>query len=239
MQQGDQQTVLSLRPGGGRGTGGLIRRRFDSPSSTTSSSSPAAASLSFGSLSSDLPLLRPHGGGPPSLSFKAVEPRDEILKIQKEIEAELFGEEQTWVRAESNVPNQPQGRFSEPDNRDWRNRSAQLPSPGEERSWENIRENRDSASRFDSRQPDGQFSRQDQLNSQFARVQISSNQMGGPTPTLIKAEVPWSARRGNLSEKERVLKTVKGILNKLTPEKFDLLKGQLIDSGITAADILE
>ncbi|XP_031378339.1 eukaryotic translation initiation factor-like isoform X2 [Punica granatum] len=255
MQQGDQQTVLSLRPGGGRGTGGLIRRRFDSPSSTTSSSSPAAASLSFGSLSSDLPLLRPHGGGPPSLSFKtgdsqfevqerirytrdqllqlkeAVEPRDEILKIQKEIEAELFGEEQTWVRAESNVPNQPQGRFSEPDNRDWRNRSAQLPSPGEERSWENIRENRDSASRFDSRQPDGQFSRQDQLNSQFAR--------GGPTPTLIKAEVPWSARRGNLSEKERVLKTVKGILNKLTPEKFDLLKGQLIDSGITAADILE
>jgi hypothetical protein len=32
----------------------------------------------------------------------------------------------------------------------------------------------------------------------------------GSTPALIKAEVPWSARRGNLSEKERVLKTVKG-----------------------------
>lgn len=29
------------------------------------------------------------------------------------------------------------------------------------------------------------------------------------------------------------------ILNKLTPEKFDLLKGQLIDSGITTADILK
>ncbi|KAI7724519.1 hypothetical protein M8C21_028969, partial [Ambrosia artemisiifolia] len=29
------------------------------------------------------------------------------------------------------------------------------------------------------------------------------------------------------------------ILNKLTPEKFDILKGQLIDSGITTADILE
>jgi translation initiation factor 4G len=27
---------------------------------------------------------------------------------------------------------------------------------------------------------------------------------------LIKAEVPWSARRENLSEKDRVLKTVKG-----------------------------
>lgn len=29
------------------------------------------------------------------------------------------------------------------------------------------------------------------------------------------------------------------ILNKLTPEKFDLLKGQLVDSGITSADILK
>uniref|UniRef100_A0A2P2MMB5 Eukaryotic translation initiation factor isoform 4G-1 isoform X2 n=1 Tax=Rhizophora mucronata TaxID=61149 RepID=A0A2P2MMB5_RHIMU len=29
------------------------------------------------------------------------------------------------------------------------------------------------------------------------------------------------------------------ILNKLTPEKFDLLKGQLIDSGITSTDILK
>lgn len=29
------------------------------------------------------------------------------------------------------------------------------------------------------------------------------------------------------------------ILNKLTPEKFDILKGQLIDSGITSADILK
>ncbi|KAL6984926.1 Eukaryotic translation initiation factor isoform 4G-1 [Sarracenia purpurea var. burkii] len=61
----------------------------------------------------------------------------------------------------------------------------------------------------------------------------------GPAPALIKAEVPWSARKGTLSEKERVLKTVKGILNKLTPEKFDLLKGQLIDSGITTVDILK
>lgn len=33
---------------------------------------------------------------------------------------------------------------------------------------------------------------------------------GGPAPSLVKAEVPWSARRGTLSEKERVLKTVKG-----------------------------
>ncbi|KAL6973810.1 Eukaryotic translation initiation factor isoform 4G-1 [Sarracenia purpurea var. burkii] len=65
------------------------------------------------------------------------------------------------------------------------------------------------------------------------------NEQAGTAAALIKAEVPWSARRGHLSDKDRVLKTVKGILNKLTPEKFDLLKGQLIDSGITTADILE
>ncbi|CAL5434944.1 unnamed protein product [Camellia sinensis] len=58
-------------------------------------------------------------------------------------------------------------------------------------------------------------------------------------PALIKAEVPRSAQRGNLFDKDRVLKTVKGILNKLTPEKFDVLKGQLIDSGITTPDILK
>jgi hypothetical protein len=33
---------------------------------------------------------------------------------------------------------------------------------------------------------------------------------GGPAPALVKAEVLWSTRRVNLSEKERVLKTVKG-----------------------------
>ncbi|KAJ6956810.1 hypothetical protein NC653_038883 [Populus alba x Populus x berolinensis] len=58
------------------------------------------------------------------------------------------------------------------------------------------------------------YNRQDQLNSQFASAQITANQRVGPAPALIKAEVPC-------------------ILNKLTPEKFDVLKGQLIDSGIT------
>ncbi|KAK4792331.1 hypothetical protein SAY86_022766 [Trapa natans] len=262
MQQGDQQTVLSLRPGGGRGTGGSVRRRLDPIYSTSSSSSSAGASLSFGSLSADL-SFRPLGGTAPSsslrigdLQFEAreriqytrerllqlkedVEPLDNILKIKEEIEAEFFGEEQNWIH-ESNVSNQSQGRFSEPDNRDWRGRSAQLPASGEERTWDNIRENRDFGPRSDSRQQDGnQFSRQDQQNSQFARAQISLNPTGGPAAALVKAEVPWSARRGNLSEKDRVLKTVKGILNKLTPEKFDILKGQLIDSGITTADILK
>ncbi|KAH6779366.1 MIF4G domain-containing protein / MA3 domain-containing protein [Perilla frutescens var. hirtella] len=242
------QTVLSLRPGGGtRGGSRVFGPRFDSS---------AAAS-------SDLPLLRPHGGiAASSLSSlktgesrfegherirytrdqllqlrEAVTISDDILKVKQEVEAEFFGTDPSWGRGETNLPTQTQSRYSEPDNRDWRNRSAQLPPPAEERSWEAIRD-RDIGGRFDPRQQDvNQYNRQEQLSSQFSRAQISNNQ--GVAPTLIKAEVPWSARRGTLSEKERVLKTVKGILNKLTPEKFDLLKGQLIDSGITTADILK
>ncbi|KAM3336979.1 putative protein isoform X1 [Capsicum galapagoense] len=57
-------------------------------------------------------------------------------------------------------------------------------------------------------------------------------------PTLIKPK-RQRARRGNRSGKNHVLKTAKGILNKLTPENFDLLKGQLLDVGITRADILK
>ncbi|CAL9244015.1 unnamed protein product [Arabidopsis halleri] len=250
MQQGDQ-TVLSLRPGGGRGN-----RLFGSSSSSSS--------LSFGSLSSsDLPLLRPHGGAPASsFPFKGGDSRfdgrervkytreqllelkeitqlsDEILRVQRETATELFGEEGTWARGESVVSNlvpvQSASRFSEPDSRDWRSRSTQPPPSGEERSWDNLREARDSRYVEAS-----QYNRQDQPNSQFSRANISSNQGGGPAPVLVKAEVPWSARRGNLSENDRVLKTVKGILNKLTPEKYDLLKGQLIESGITSADILK
>ncbi|KAE8705931.1 Eukaryotic translation initiation factor isoform 4G-1 [Hibiscus syriacus] len=212
MQQGDQ-SVLSLRPGGGRGG-----RLFGGPSSSSSSSS---SLLAFGSLSSDLPLFRPHGGS----SIKAgdsrfesrervrytrdqllqlrevVEVADDILNIKREIEVELFGEEQNWSRGESNPPKQIQGhnRYSEPDNRDWRNRSA--PPDGGDRSWESLH---DRELGNDSRHLEAsQFNHQDQLNSQFSRAQISSNQMGGQTPALVKAE------------------------------------GQLLDSGITSADILK
>lgn len=69
------------------------------------------------------------------------------------------------------APVQSPSRFSEPDSRDWRSRSAQPPPAGEERSWENLREARDSRYVEAS-----QYNRQDQLNSQFSRAQISSNQ---------------------------------------------------------------
>uniref|UniRef100_A0A2P2MMB1 MI domain-containing protein n=2 Tax=Rhizophora mucronata TaxID=61149 RepID=A0A2P2MMB1_RHIMU len=258
MQQGDQ-TVLSLRPGGGRGSR-LFFPRSESSSSSISSLS-AASSLSSSAAFGDLSLLRPHGGALPlqtgDLRFEGREPvcytreqllqlqeaavvTEEIIKVRQEIDAELFGKDQSWSRGESNLLHQTQSRYSELDNRDWRGRSAQFPASGDERSWDSIRESRDLGAQYDSRQTEEtQFGRQDQLSSQFSRTQISPGQVGGPTPALVKAEVPWSARRGDISEKERVLKTIKGILNKLTPEKFDLLKGQLIDSGITSADILK
>ncbi|KAJ8747613.1 hypothetical protein K2173_014475 [Erythroxylum novogranatense] len=227
MQQGDQ-TVLSLRPGGGRGNR-LFNARSESSSSSNNSSF-SSSSFTFG----DLPLLRPHGGAPPlktgDLRFEgrdrlrytreqllqlreAAAISDEILKVKQEIEAEVFGEDQSWTRGEGNPPNQLQNRYSEPDSRDWRGRSAQFPASGEDRSWDSGRENREFGARYDSRSESNQFNR-------------------GPTPPLVKAEVPWSARR-EIFLKRSV------ILNKLTPEKFDLLKGQLIDSGITSADILK
>ncbi|KAF8389243.1 hypothetical protein HHK36_025936 [Tetracentron sinense] len=293
--QADQTTVLSLRPGGGGNRSSrILGPRFDS----------SVFGGGGSSSSSDLQLLRPHGGAPTNSSLKVGDSRfeggervqytrdqllqlrevvdvpEEILKIKHEIETELFGEDQNWARGESNLQPQPQNRYSEPDNRDWRGRSAQLPASGEERSWEANRDNNEFSGRFESRQPEtNQFNRQGVTTNEFfsdytsccepnmfsykavdssARILASRYALedllpfgirsdpiycylyqGGPAPALIKAEVPWSARRGNLSEKERVLKTVKGILNKLTPEKFDLLKGQLIDSGITTSDILK
>ncbi|PQP98400.1 eukaryotic translation initiation factor [Prunus yedoensis var. nudiflora] len=221
MQQGDQ-TVLSLRPGGGRGR--LLGPRFDSSASSGPSSS--SSSLAFGSFSSDLPLLRTHVGAPSNFSIKAGDSRFEGRERVK------YTRDQILQLRELPTPPQSQGRYSEPDSRDWRGRSAPVPASGEERSWETLRENKESGNRFDYRQ-------QEANQPQFARTQNSSNQGGGPAPALTKAEVPWSARRGTLSDKDRVFKTVKGILNKLTPEKFDLLKGQLIDSGITSADILK
>ncbi|XP_073149724.1 eukaryotic translation initiation factor-like [Henckelia pumila] len=241
------QSVLSLRPGGGsRGGSRVFGPRLDSSTAANS----------------DLPLLRPHGGTPATslplfktgdsqfdgreriqytkdqllhLSEVIIIPED-ILKVKQEVDSEFFGADPSWIRGENNLPNQAPNRYSETDNRDWRNRSAQFSLPTDERSWEAMKE-KDFGSNFDPRQQGVNQYKQEQLNSQFSKAQISSNQ--GVAPALTKADVPWSAKRGNLSEKERVLKTVKGILNKLTPEKFDLLKDQLIDSGITSADILK
>ncbi|GJY87558.1 eukaryotic translation initiation factor-like protein [Tanacetum coccineum] len=220
------QTVLSLRPGGGGNRGRTSAApRFDFGSSDLRPNSAAAASKTNDSrfeLRERVRYTRDQ-----LLQLRAVvDIPEEILKVKQEVETEFFGETQSWTKSEGAVPAQPQARFTEPDTRDWRGRA---PPPVEERSWDAGRDNRD-FSRFDNRQ---------EPNSQYGRGPTANQGTGGPAPALVKAEVPWSVRRGTLSDKDRVLKTVKGILNKLTPEKFDLLKGQLIDSGITTADILK
>ncbi|GAV84283.1 MA3 domain-containing protein/MIF4G domain-containing protein [Cephalotus follicularis] len=228
------QTVISLRPGGGGG--GPRGARFFASRLDSSADSPSLRP--FGALASSLKSWEQRFDARERVQYtrdqlfqlkEVADIPENILKIKQEIESEFSGEDETWGHSNGNLQLQSQSRYSEPDNRDWRGRSA---ASGEERSWESVRENKEFSSQFESKP-------QDQLNSYFARAQISANQGVEPASVLVKAEVPWSVRRGNLSEKDRILKTVKGILNKLTPEKFDVLKGQLIDSGITTPDILK
>ncbi|TVU15355.1 hypothetical protein EJB05_38873 [Eragrostis curvula] len=239
------QPVISLRPGGG---GGPRAGRLFSPAFAVATSGSGDFLRQHGGSASGISKIGDSHGEPRErvrytrdqlLELREIaDVTEDILRIKHEIEAELHGDDQSWVRNDSAVQVQAQAqppthnRYAETDNRDWRARSALPPAAAavEEKSWDNIREAKESYASSGRQQE--QVHRQD--HSQFA-----SRTQAGPTPALIKAEVPWSARRASLSEKEKVLKTVKGIMNKLTPEKFDLLKGQLIEAGITTADILK
>lgn len=55
---------------------------------------------------------------------------------------------------------------------------------------------------------------------------------------MAKASNPWRPR-GKAEGDERVLRTVKGILNKITPEKFDSLIKQLVNVGINSPELLQ
>ncbi|CAA6670256.1 unnamed protein product [Spirodela intermedia] len=204
------QTVLSLRPrGGGGNRGRLLAPRFDSALGSSSLVSSASSDS------------RPHGG----VSFKTGDlrfeghervryTRDQLLQLREAVDVP---EDIMKVKAEVDVE-----FFGE--EQTWGRSDVQV---RDEKSWETIRDTKESSWR---QQEPSQISSQDQF---------SFKAQAGASAALTKAEVPWSARRANLSDKDRVLKAVKGILNKLTPEKFDVLKGQLIESGITTPEILE
>ena len=68
----------------------------------------------------------------------------------------------------SQLQTQSQSRYYEPDNRDWRGRSGQLPSVGEDRSWDRIRDNKEAHASNLRPQEINQFNKQDQLSSQFS-----------------------------------------------------------------------
>ncbi|KAJ3679536.1 hypothetical protein LUZ60_017547 [Juncus effusus] len=217
------QTVISLRPGGGNRGSRFTAVRFPDALAAVTTGYGGGGVAGSGKIGDRFEAReRVRYTKDQLLQFREVaEVPEEILKIKQEIEIELHGEDQSWVRAEANAQQaQSYMRYSEPDTRDWRGRSDKPPAGGsDEKTWDSLRD------------------REPNQKTQPERGAQAPNQVA--TGALIKAEVPWSVRRGSLSEKDRVLKTVKGILNKLTPEKFDLLKGQLIDSGITTPDILK
>uniref|UniRef100_A0A0E0LC34 C3H1-type domain-containing protein n=1 Tax=Oryza punctata TaxID=4537 RepID=A0A0E0LC34_ORYPU len=130
------------------------------------------------------------------------------------------------------VPTLSYKRFNETDSRDWHSRSLQTSVVvKEEKSWDDIRKAKEPCALG---WKEKQFNKQDQISFQFdSKAQV------GPTSALHKAEDPWPIRRGTLREKDEVLETIKGILNLSRPEKFDALKGQLIEAGITRTDILK
>ena len=60
-----------------------------------------------------------------------------------------------------------------------------------------------------------------------------SNRRGGDVAALVVSENAFKAQRTNeLDEAQKLAKTVNGILNKLTPEKYDALAHQLCDPAL-------
>uniref|UniRef100_A0A0E0LC36 C3H1-type domain-containing protein n=1 Tax=Oryza punctata TaxID=4537 RepID=A0A0E0LC36_ORYPU len=159
-------------------------------------------------------------------------PKD-IMKLVEDTNVLLHGEDESWAPNEINyVPTLSYKRFNETDSRDWHSRSLQTSVVvKEEKSWDDIRKAKEPCALG---WKEKQFNKQDQISFQFdSKAQV------GPTSALHKAEDPWPIRRGTLREKDEVLETIKGILNLSRPEKFDALKGQLIEAGITRTDILK
>jgi hypothetical protein len=54
---------------------------------------------------------------------------------------------------------------------------------------------------------------------------------------IVKTANPWKAG-GVQDPSEKLFKTVKGVLNKLTPDNYEKLFNQIISAGISDADML-
>jgi translation initiation factor 4G len=121
----------------------------------------------------------------------------------------------------------------ETDSRNWRARNPPPPlqavvqqqqlqrTPNKQRNDKNERNERD-RNENNSRGSKDQTNAQASLPLQQQPLQPPQNNPlseNRAVTTIAKAANPWSARRGAQSEKEKVFRTVKGILNKLTPEK--------------------
>nr|XP_025882268.1 zinc finger CCCH domain-containing protein 42 isoform X4 [Oryza sativa Japonica Group] len=155
--------------------------------------------------------------------FQTVDVPKDIMKLIQDINVELRAEDESRAPNETNY---------ETDSHDWHSRSLQTPVVAEEEKSQD--DTREAKEPYALGWKQKEFNKQDQKS-----FQSDSKAQAGPTLALHKAEDPWSIQRSTVPEKYKVLKTVKGILNLLTPEKFDILKDQLIEAGITRTDILK
>ncbi|EFJ50942.1 eukaryotic translation initiation factor 4 [Volvox carteri f. nagariensis] len=144
------------------------------------------------------------------------------------------------------------------DDRDWRARTAvsNYREPYEEREFREPKQQREPREPVESRQQRPAPTRQDAAQQQPTQLAppapaaqqpvagdnaTSTAGNGQDTSRIAKAsDVGRQAYRpgGVLSTEERAVRSVKGILNKLTPEKFERLLNQLLEV-ITTADILQ
>ncbi|GIL98523.1 hypothetical protein Vretimale_3893, partial [Volvox reticuliferus] len=139
------------------------------------------------------------------------------------------------------------------DDRDWRSRTvvSNYREPREEREFRELKQPRESREPAEPRQQRLAPARQDAVPQQPAQLGPAAQQAadnatasaanGQDVSRIAKAsDLGRQAYRpgGVLSAEERAVRSVKGILNKLTPEKFERLLNQLLEV-ITTADILQ
>lgn len=153
------------------------------------------------------------------------------------------------------------------DDRDWRTRNINLPPPAplpaerpqapqqqQQQQQTQERQPPKAAARRDqpaeakapaARQPapeaeTAQQHDQEPSGGQSSAAAAAAAPSSGPPRIVKAADVGLQAYRpgGNVSMEERAVRQVKGILNKLTPEKFDRLLGQLLEV-VTTASILQ
>ncbi|GLC43129.1 Eukaryotic translation initiation factor 4 gamma 1 [Pleodorina starrii] len=139
------------------------------------------------------------------------------------------------------------------DDRDWRSRTAvsNYREPREEREFRETKPQRETREPAEARQPRPAPARQEAAPQQPAQQASSAaapqpaaaadSANGQDVSRIAKAaDLGRQAYRpgGSVSAEEQAVRRVKGILNKLTPEKFERLLNQLLEV-ITTADILQ
>jgi len=244
---------VSLRPGGGGRS--LSFRPYSAPNQNGAKGPDAAAVSINPNVASSKFVMRAADKLPRAPNDTIRYTRDQLLQFRDACTAapeELVnsgidgltadtGVEEEWSRREPrDLPQQPAGRPVEPDTRDWKARAPASTLSSEERSSSReLQRERNPKQRNENRGGGGRDHSNSGTQGQRQQHQQQENIPAGPAPAIVKAANPWMARRGAQSEKEKVYRTVKGILNKLTPEKYDLLAEQMMHAGISSAEILQ